>query len=506
VSDISEGGSVQPPYLLGGTLYEPVSGHPAWTGPNGEGGYGGPQPNTDVWQMPDGRYAYFFPDENINPGNQVTLGLLPNLPGATPLEYLYLYAQLAPLGGTVAQIQTAIAIITAESGGIWSFHDQSIPAYDRIGLAGIDLIRYGQFTGTNLYNIAANLSAMALISSTFEDFSMFPTYVSGQYLNYLPQATGPVGPEGPVGETPPAGSGPIRTLLDDAVGAVLGGISVLGWHPADSIESIFDPIADTLDGWIDTAYRSVLNVIDWVNNEISSLARYAEGLIDDAVHDAEAFASFLIGLGEGAWRDAVSAVSSAWQAGVAAVDAAWRAALAAAEATLNYGISLIDAAWQAAVSAAEATFNAGLSLVEAAWQAGVSEAETIAADGLDLVEAAWQAGVTEAETLASDAISAVDTAWRDGVAVITGAFNAFVSDIFDPLANEFNNLFGSALSAGSLAIGLIIEVADWVAELAKISYADATAWGQALPGVAELDYATVGGNVIAGFQTGLSFT
>ena len=70
-------------------------------------------------------------------------------PGATPTiadqaqGYLFLFAKLAGLGAGTVQAQTAIGIITAESGGRYSAHNRNIPVEDSIGLAQINLLAPG---------------------------------------------------------------------------------------------------------------------------------------------------------------------------------------------------------------------------------------------------------------------------------------------------------------------------------------------------------------------------
>src|SRR5579884_2471813 len=53
----------------GGTLIDPTTGRPAYTGPGGEPGYGTPQPGATQWTMPDGRTAWYFPGTTPSAGN-----------------------------------------------------------------------------------------------------------------------------------------------------------------------------------------------------------------------------------------------------------------------------------------------------------------------------------------------------------------------------------------------------------------------------------------------------
>lgn len=60
----------------GGRLVNTVTGRPAFTGPNGEGGSGAPRgvPGEVSWTMPDGTRVWYVPGQNIDPGNLGALG------------------------------------------------------------------------------------------------------------------------------------------------------------------------------------------------------------------------------------------------------------------------------------------------------------------------------------------------------------------------------------------------------------------------------------------------
>lgn len=60
----------------GGRLVNTVTGRPAFTGPNGEGGWGAPRgvPGERSWTMPDGTRVWYVPNENIDAGNLGALG------------------------------------------------------------------------------------------------------------------------------------------------------------------------------------------------------------------------------------------------------------------------------------------------------------------------------------------------------------------------------------------------------------------------------------------------
>jgi hypothetical protein len=78
-----------PTFISGGKLLDPTTGRPIYSGPNGEGGFGWnpgqPVPaGQSVYQMPDGRWASYFPNQNIQNGNRSALGL-PAISNATSL-------------------------------------------------------------------------------------------------------------------------------------------------------------------------------------------------------------------------------------------------------------------------------------------------------------------------------------------------------------------------------------------------------------------------------------
>lgn len=73
----------------GGRLINTVTGRPAFTGPNGEGGSGGPRgvAGETSWTMPDGTRVWYVPRQNIDRGNLGALGRVPvtaNLPTTKP--------------------------------------------------------------------------------------------------------------------------------------------------------------------------------------------------------------------------------------------------------------------------------------------------------------------------------------------------------------------------------------------------------------------------------------
>lgn len=103
--------------LVDGTLVDPSTGRPVFTGPNGEGGRATPAPGYQPFTMPDGRVAYYRPGENIQAGNQAALGLNPTAtnmaPGANPAA-LNAWIQANTPGvdpATRAQRQDAFAVV-----------------------------------------------------------------------------------------------------------------------------------------------------------------------------------------------------------------------------------------------------------------------------------------------------------------------------------------------------------------------------------------------------------
>jgi hypothetical protein len=48
-------------YDSSGTLIDTYTGRPAYFGPDGQAAWGGPQPGTEPYVMPDGRVAYYIP-------------------------------------------------------------------------------------------------------------------------------------------------------------------------------------------------------------------------------------------------------------------------------------------------------------------------------------------------------------------------------------------------------------------------------------------------------------
>jgi len=470
---------IQPPYTFGGTLFDPSTGRPAWTGPDGEGGFSTPQLYQLSYQMYDGRVAFYWPGEYISDANLVTLGIEQFLPGVTLPSYLYLFAKLSALGASTFQAQVALAIIRAESGDNWSAHNRNIPIEDSIGLAQINLIAHPQYTGTNLYNIDANLAAMRDVSSGFTDWTPWTTYNDGTYLQYLPagalgpttpppQASGGTGAGGGGG----GGSGPVRQLLDGLIDDILGGVSVFGWHPGNDLKGVFDPVADWIDSAVRTLYGAALDVYHWADQQIVALAHYAEGLITDAIKLVQEFAVFVVGLGETAWRDAIAAASDALTFGLRLVDQAWKDGVAAVDAAWRGGVAVVDAAWRAGVAAEHALWTGAVDAEHALWSAAVTAEHALWSAAVDAVQALDTFALGVEHGLWTAALDAEHTLWNDAVAGVDAAWKAFVSDIFDPLQTEFGKLFGDAFAVGSVAVSVVTQVIQWLEWLATQSFSD----------------------------------
>ena len=470
-------GFVAAPYNLGGTLYEPLTGHPAYTGPDGEAGYGGPQYLSLSWTMPDGRTAWYYPGENIQPTNQVALGLLKVLPGVAPLTFDYLVAQIEAANATPAQAQTAAAIALAETGGHWSWHDWPDLFHDRIGLFAIELDSHPEYSFENIYNIQANIDAAAAISNQWRDFTPWGSYTDGSYKAYLPQA--PSAPPPPTAPPPPGipVAGSIESLVDSVVDDVLGGVSVFGWHPANDIKAFLHPLFHAVDLAFGTLYSALRDALTWVEQRYADAVKYAEGILNEAELWAGNAITFATGVVDAAWREGVAVVDAAWRfalgiehglwsAAVGAVDAAWRFAVGVVEGAWPDAVSVVDAAWRAGVAVVDASWRFALGVVDGAWQAAVA-----------VVDAAWRAAVDAEHALWSAAVDAVDTAWRDGVAVVDGAWRAFVTDVFDPLEAEAAYWFGTVLAGVEAVIPDVVKAARWIAWIATVSWDDITAWG-----------------------------
>ena len=427
----------QRPYLTGGRLFNPTSGRPLYSGPAGEPGYGGGQgPFSSYWQMPDGTDAWWFQTTTPDPGNQTALAILPALPGVPPLDWDYAFNAVKATGATDDQAHTAVAIMTAETGRLWSFHGQEGPGVDRIGLFGIELMVHPEYVGQNLYNITNNVAAAWAASNGWANFAIWGTYTNGAYVQYLPgQPKGP--PKGSI--IPPvlkAAGGNIEAIVDSVVDAAAGVLNFVLGPVAGFAKRVLHDLFGPLDTITSALYKGVLDAFNWTESRFVDATHFAEGLFTDARNGIADIVHFAIGVVDAAWRAAVSVVDASWRFAVGVVDGAWRDGVAAVDAAWRFSVGVVDAAWR---------------------------------DAVGLVDVAWR-----------DAVNVVDTAWRDGVSIVQGAFDGFVRDVFDPLKTLADHWFNDVLNGAETVIADVKKVEKWIAKLAELSFDDVTTWGQDL--------------------------
>jgi Lysozyme like domain len=461
-----------PSYPQPYVLYNPISGRPLYSGPNGEPGFASPplEPH-QLWTMPDGRVAYWHPGDASDNGNQVALGEAVTLFINDGIGYDGVFAAITRQGAPPDRADIMAAIAMAESGAHWGDHNLNYATGDdSIGLWQINLMAHPQYRPINLYNIDANAAAAADVSGRFTDFSPWTTYRNGAFRLFLRGSNQPTpGPAPSPAPPPPSAShGPIRTLVDNLIGQ-LPDPSIFGYHPRDSIQSIADGMADLLDAGIaliDAAWRAAVAAVD---------AAWRAGLrvVDAAwrlgVSAVDAAWRFTVGIVDAAWRLAVGALRDAIDFGLHLVDLAWRAGVAGVEALVHFLVGIVDAAWRVAVGALSDAVNFGIKLVDAAWRAGVAAVEASLHFLVGLVDAAWRAAVSIVDAAWREGLRVTESLLRDAIGLVDAAWRAFVHDVFDPLEREFRHWVDDVLGPIEPLLHALGQLGDWVIAAAKVA-------------------------------------
>jgi Lysozyme like domain len=476
-----------PSYPQPYTLFNPVSGHPLFSGPNGEPGYGGPVLNSVSWIMPDGRRAWWHPGDQWDESNRVALGLdVGPVAQDGGIGYDGAFAAAQSVGADNASADTAAAISLAESGGHWSDHNSNPgTGDDSIGLWQINLRAHPQYRNVNLYNIAQNAEAMRSISVNFLNWTPWSTYNSGAYRKFLRGAGGVGQTTGPP-PAPSSSEGPVERLIDGLL-HYIPDIPLIGGAIRDGVRAVLHPIAAAIDAAIALIVSGVSDAVTlahtladevladaeqlynsavkYADTGLHALATFVAGLIADAVHTAEAFASFIVGAVETVARDlvnaAVSGLTDVIDFGIGALRTVISDVQSGLTDALNFGIGAL----RTVIDTVQAGLTDALHLVDAAWREAVA-----------VVDAAWREGLSALETVLRDAIGAVDSAWQ-----------AFVRDVFGPVEVELRHWFDDVLTPLQWlfdAAGKLRRVITWVVTNALD---EATATYDAVKGIGTAD-------------------
>jgi Lysozyme like domain len=485
-------GELVPSYPQPYRLYNPYTGRPLLSGPNGQPGYGTAQPQADSWVQPDGVRVWFYDTSTPDPNNRVALGLDVSSPNDPGIGYQGAYEAavrhgastlprsasnvVCPQGGGgrvpegTSQADLFAAIAMAESSAHWSDHNNnSRTGDDSIGLWQINLRAHPQYRAVNLYNIDANAQAASEVSGNWQNACPWSTYSSGAYLQYLGKGSAPVGATAPPPPPPPGHTGVVRQTVDDFV-RQLPNPSIFGYHPRDSLQSALDAVANVVDDWIDNLAHDIQGAITFATNLGKSILGQAESLVTGAEHLAETgltdLAHFTEGLIVGAENVAATGLRDAERFLESLVTDAEHIAAAGLDSLARFTEGLIVDAEHAATAGLDdlAHFTEGLITdAEHIAEAGVREAEHLAEAGIADVEHV-------AESLAHDAEGAAETLARDLVHEVDSAWRAFVTDVFDPLKNEADRLFHDLAPLGADVLGDLVKLGDWIVAAAHVLF------------------------------------
>ena len=474
-------------------LFNPATGHPLFSGPNGQPGYASAQFHADSWVQPDGVTAWFYDTSAPDQANRVALGLDVTWQGDGGIGYDGAYAAAVrhgastlpdsasnvvclqgggrvPAGTSQADLFAAIAM--AESSAHWSDHNLSggPQGDDSIGLWQVNLKAHPQYRAINLYNIDANAQAAAEVSGGWVNACPWSTYQSGAFLQYLRHGTPPIGqttPPPPAPPQPTPKTGPVESVVDAAVDFFIPDAPIIGGWIRSHVKAALHPIAHAAD----VALAAIENVARDLFGQAESLAR-------QLVHDAFAGVQALVSAAESVLRGLIGAVDAAWRAAlsfadgvlrglIGAVDAAWRAALSFADGVLRGLIGAVDAAWRAGVSFSDGVLRGLIGAVDAAWRAGVGALEAVVHGLVSVVDAAWRAGVGALEAVVRALLHDLDTALRDLIGAVDAGWRGFVRDVFGPVERELRHLADDVLGPAEQVIAALVQLAEWVIAAAR---------------------------------------
>ena len=455
-------GELVPSYPQPYRLFNPWTGHPLFSGPNGQPGYSTAQFQSDSWVQPDGVRAWFYDTSTPDPNNRVALGLDVSSPNDPGIGYAGAYAAAQRHGANAAQADLFAAISMAESSAHWSDHNNNAATGDdSIGLWQINLRAHPQYRATNLYNIDANAQAAAEVSNGWTNATPWSTFTSGAYKQYLQGGTAPVGQI--VEAPPPAGptAGPVRRSVD-AIIASLPDPSIFGFHPRDLIGDALDPLANAIDAAFALVLAGLGPVRQWVEGAVGNVEQIVAPIVTNVEHELTAALDYGVGAVESVAREGVSLATSALHE----AEAVGGAILGEAESFARTAADDVLSLAGTAVHEAEALAKDGLHalaqetealIVEARGLAaeGIHEAEALAATGLDDLRGLVTTGLHDAEALAAGLV-------HDAEAAADGALSALERDVIGPLVSEADHWFHDVLGPLGGLLGALDKLGSWI--------------------------------------------
>ena len=449
-------------------LFNPWTGHPLYSGPNGQPGYATAQPQSDSWVQPDGVRVWFYDTSTPDANNRVALGLDVSSPNDPGIGYAGAYAAAVRHGADPQQADLFAAIAMAESSAHWSDHNSN-PATgdDSIGLWQINLRAHPQYRATNLYNIDANAQAASEVSGGWTNATPWSTFTSGAYKQFLRGGTAPVGQIIGVPPPPPPGHGPVRQSID-AIISSLPDPSIFGFHPRDLIADALGPLGNAVDDALAFILSGLAQVRDWVAHAADNITAIVTPFIDTVVGFASAVLRAAIAVVDAAWREGVALATGALRDVIHGVEVAARDAL-------DFGIGAVRALIGAVETAAREALDFGIGALRDV----IHGVETAARDALDfgigalrsaigVVDAAWQAGLRAAETALRDVVGAAEVALRDAIGAVDAGWKAFVHDVFSPLEREARHWFDDVLGPVEPLLHALGQLGDWIVAAARV--------------------------------------
>ena len=464
--------SLVPSYPQPYTLYNPASGHPLYSGPNGEPGFSAaPLEPSQHWTMPDGREAWWHPGDAPVASNQVALGLRRYLPAPSPLTYDALLALALKYGANNAGANVAAAVALAESGGDWSAHNNNAgTGDDSEGLWQVNLLAHPQYRAVNLYNVDQNAAAAADVSAGWSNFEPWSTFLNGDYLQYL--RSGPItsGPAPGPGPSEHIEVGPVESVADAIINA-LPDPNFFGFHPRDYLAGPIRDLAKGIDAALSLIEHGLSDTRQWISDAVSHVETIVDPLINAAEHDVLAVVNFGVGAVEGLAREAGSVAAEALHE----AEAIGGAILREAEGFALGLVHDVEAVAEAGIAEAEHLASSAVDGLAHLTSSLIADAEHLAEAGIRDVEGLAAAGIRDAEglatTLAHDAEVAAEDVLRPLISATDSAWRAFVRDVFAPLESKVAHFIDDVLAPIEPLLAALHQLGDWVLAAARLAVA-----------------------------------